>query len=298
MDPAGGDADGAPIVALGSGHLADLEALVADSGWNQTADDWRLMLASGAGFGVVDAGSGAVVASAVALPYGDGRDRFAWIAMVLVRSDRRRRGLASLLMRRAVAWCEARGLVPWLDATPAGATVYAQLGFRPAGWRFARWRAAVARPGAARPGAARPGTAPASGMRAPAAADLDAASAWRGAPDPARRTLLADLARRAGPSARACDGGLVLGREGRTDFHVGPILADDAAAAIRLLDAALAPRAGAPVIVDAVAGVGLEAALAARGFSELRPFTRMALGADPETESPARLFAVAGPEYG
>jgi ribosomal protein S18 acetylase RimI-like enzyme len=49
--------------------------------------------------------------------------------MVLVLPQCRGRGHASRLLREALAWLSARGLVPVLDATPAGHSVYRREGF-------------------------------------------------------------------------------------------------------------------------------------------------------------------------
>ncbi len=66
-------------------------ALSAEAGWNQTVDDWRLMLAEGEAIGQFTADD-ELVASALILPYGE---RIAWIAMVLTTERFRRRGLAT-----------------------------------------------------------------------------------------------------------------------------------------------------------------------------------------------------------
>jgi len=70
--------------------------------------------------------AGRIVATTATLPFGG---RFAWISMVLVAGDYRRRGLATLLMRRAMDDLAAASLVPVLDATPDGRAVYRALGF-------------------------------------------------------------------------------------------------------------------------------------------------------------------------
>ena len=103
---------------------ADAEALVAEAGWNQVAADWRIFLDFGTAYAVRSGGR--VIATAATLPYGG---RCAWISMVLVSAEHRRRGLATRLLHRCISDITASGLVPVLDATPAGAKVYAPLGF-------------------------------------------------------------------------------------------------------------------------------------------------------------------------
>ena len=69
-----------------------------------------------------------MVATAALLPYSAGN---AWISMVLVTADFRRRGIATKLVDACLDAATRRGLTTWLDATPAGATVYGPLGFTP-----------------------------------------------------------------------------------------------------------------------------------------------------------------------
>ena len=58
--------------------------------------------------------------------------------MVLVDAAHRHRGIASQLVDACVASLREAGRVPVLDATPAGAAVYAKIGFV-AGFAFERW---------------------------------------------------------------------------------------------------------------------------------------------------------------
>ena len=78
-------------------------------------------------FGVRD-NDGHLIASAALLPYTSGN---AWISMVLVTANWRRRGLATRLVDACLDAAAKQGLTTWLDATPAGATVYGPLGFTP-----------------------------------------------------------------------------------------------------------------------------------------------------------------------
>ena len=118
---------------LSRSELDDAQALVREANWNQVAADWRIFLAHGRLYAAQDA-HGRIVATTATLPYGG---RFAWIGMVLVAGDHRRRGLATQLMRRATDDLLGRGLVPVLDATPDGRAVYRALGFEDC-WGFHR----------------------------------------------------------------------------------------------------------------------------------------------------------------
>ena len=203
-------------------EIADAQALVAEAGWNQTAADWQAFL----DYGKVQAirAQGRVVATAATLPYG----AFGWISMVLVTAAFRRQGLAARLMRGAIDDLVDAGLVPVLDATPAGREVYRKLGFADT-WGFAR----LARPGSMPPAAMDP---PADGISVGPITDAD----WSGlcAYDTAafgadRSRLLARLRGRLPPADLVARRGgrlvgFLLGRDGRIASQLGPLIADDA----------------------------------------------------------------------
>ena len=113
---------------LNDRDLAAALTLSAEAGWNQTAADWQIFLDLGSAVGVVGT-DGRLIATAATLPHAS---RFAWISMVLVTAARRRQGLARWLLRDCIERLTRRQLVPVLDATPAGRSVYSGLGFRDA----------------------------------------------------------------------------------------------------------------------------------------------------------------------
>src|SRR5262245_34057940 len=118
---------------LGAAELGDAAVLVAEAGWNQVAADWRIFLDLGTVYAVRNS-AGRVIATAATLPYGG---RFGWISMVLVAGTYRRQGLARRLLNRCIADLTAAAVVPVLDATPAGRSIYLMLGFQDA-WGFHR----------------------------------------------------------------------------------------------------------------------------------------------------------------
>src|ERR1039458_3360510 len=121
------DTDQVAIVRLGPGDAPGGLALSTEAHWNQNEADWRFFLTNGTVFGVRDS-DGQLIASAALLPYSSGN---AWISMVLVTESWRRRGLATKLVDACLAAAASQGFTTWLDATPAGATVYGPLGFAP-----------------------------------------------------------------------------------------------------------------------------------------------------------------------
>src|SRR5437016_1455238 len=114
------------IVELGVDDAQAGLVLSTEAGWNQNEADWRFFLDKGIVFGVRDGNR--LVATAALLPYSAGN---AWISMVLVTADFRRRGIATRLVDTCLNTATKLGLTSWLDATPAGASVYGPLGFTP-----------------------------------------------------------------------------------------------------------------------------------------------------------------------
>ena len=107
--------------------LPDALELSRLAGWNQTSDDWELLLrldAQGC-FGIeVD---GRIVATTTLLCYGQ---QLAWIGMVLTRPDHRRLGFAKRLMQAALARSSILKIKSVkLDATADGQPLYEKLGF-------------------------------------------------------------------------------------------------------------------------------------------------------------------------
>ena len=278
-----------PIERLALADLADAEALVAEASWNQVAADWRIFLDFGTAYAVR---SGArVIATAATLPYG----RCAWISMVLVAGTHRRQGLATCLLHRCISDIKASGLVPVLDATPAGAKVYEPLGFQ-AAWGFARL--ASQRQSIEAPHADGIAIRPISDDKWPALCAYDA-----GIFGADRSDVLARMRGRLPASNLFAQRGgrivgMLLGRDGRTAAHLGPLIAEDDAVAQALLAVALC-AIGGPVYIDvADAKSGVRGFLEASGFAPQRPFTRMLLGRHESFDDLSRTYAVIGPEFG
>jgi GNAT superfamily N-acetyltransferase len=280
--------DAPEIARLTLAELPDAEALVAEAGWNQVAADWRMFLDLGTAYAVRE--QGRVVATAAWLPY----QRCAWIGMVLVTAAQRRRGLATRLLHRCIADVTAAGLVPVLDATPAGAKVYAPLGFM-AAWRFARF---ASERRVARLPRVSAKVEPITDAVWPALCAYDATVFGTD-----RSRVLARLRGRLPPADLvAWRGdrivGMLLGRDGRTASQLGPLIAEDDDAATSLLARALSAIDGTVYVDIADAKPGVRAFLQAAGFALQRPFTRMLLGRDRSFDDTARTYAVTGPEFG
>lgn len=273
---------------LGIEHLAGCLALSRSANWNQNEADWRLMLGFGRGWGIaID--DATLAASTLVLPY----NGFAWVAMVLVHPEHRKKGFATRLLRSALAYLNKTGRAAILDATPAGHDVYAQQGFVDC-WGFKRF--ALTLPAK--------DFLPGEKIRRVATADwpkileLDAKAFGAN-----RGKVLRNLAQRLPQAALVAErgggiAGFLLGRDGREARQLGPLVARDAHTATGLLGAAL-KRAELPVYVDiADHAPSLQSWAQQHGFEIQRPFTRMVHGARQAPGEAALVFCPAGPELG
>lgn len=270
---------------LGAEHLAGCVALSKSASWNQNEADWRLMLSVGHGWGI-SLPDGTLAATTLVLPYGK---RFAWVSMVLVLPEHRRRGYASYLLGVAIKDLESRALTPILDATPAGREVYQHEGFQDR-WAFSRLATKSISPPATGDGVRR-----LEDSDWPWIVELDLAAFGA-----SRERLLRALAGRLPEAALVSQAknGFVLGRDGREARQIGPVVASDEQTAMVLLSHALR-AVGPPVYVD-VAGhaPALREWLEGRGFWFQRPFTRMVRGTEPAPGEERLVYCVAGPELG
>jgi ribosomal protein S18 acetylase RimI-like enzyme len=258
-------------------------ALSIRVGWNQTADDWRLFIANGHAIGLFSGDAG-LVATAAALPYENG---FGWISMVIVDPAWRRRGLARRLMRECMDILRREGHAALLDATPAGALVYRELGFTQLA-TMERWEGEGGASATARDGAVRLSPDDIERLIAADAAAFGAS----------RRFLLEDFLARPGAAAWSCDGGYVVMREGHRAMQIGPLVASSDEAARVLLATAIAAARGRVFLDLFTPWRDLAALLEACGFVRQRPFLRMALDRATLPGDPQRLAIAAGPEFG
>jgi hypothetical protein len=202
--------------------------------------------------------------------------------MVLVTQNWRRRGLATKLLAACLESAAKQGLTTWLDATPAGATVYGPLGFKPT-LELRRLRFA----GSARAAA-----------KLVSDGHLDEMIATdRRAMGFDRSALLRELGGRPDSQLISHGSAMALIRGGRTARHIGPLFADDAGSATALIETIAQSETG-PILIDVVSEHdALLKNLTNSGWSIERPFQRMRFGraGTQDAEPP---FAVAGPEYG
>ncbi len=276
------------VVSLGAQHLEGALSLSKEAGWNQTVEDWTMMLETGQGIGVMGSDT-SLVASVLTLPYGAA---FGWISMVLVTRSRRKQGLATKLLNLCIEKLEQGGRVPVLDATPDGERVYRPLGFNPH-FSLTRWQIAEARDIELTARTQEPVAI--DNSRIEQVIELDRTHFGGD-----RSPIIAQLCERCrGFSFMTEDRtGFVLGRDGRLATQIGPLFASTPEAAIALFNAALAKISG-PVFIDAGDHQSaLISILQQYNFQEQRPFLRMAKNCKKPFGKMQHLYAMAGPELG
>jgi GNAT superfamily N-acetyltransferase len=276
---------------LGPEDLARCLELSTAAHWNQESADWAYFLEHAHCYGVELPGAG-VAGTTVAW---DVAPNITWIAMVLVDSFWRGRGLARQLMQHAIVEGETRGMAAALDATELGEPVYAKMGFAGEDClvRLKRERAGGDVTSLA-----------GSNVQPLTESDWDDVVRLDEVVSGLRRdSMLRMWASRLPEAAwglRSDDGkltGFVLGRPGRVADQVGPLVAPDEAAAADLLHMALGACRGAVYVDVPLVHEGLRAGLAERGFHEERGFRRMSRPAQVFATNWAKCFAIAGPDF-
>jgi len=257
--------------------------------WNQTENDWLRLLRlepNGCFCARLD---GELVATTTTTTYGR---ELAWIGMVLVDPKRRQLGIATKLMQVAMeSLTKAEIKTIKLDATPAGRSVYENLGFKEESL-IERWE-----------GIGSAGVVALTTLDS--AARGEALVLDRRAFGVERSKLIEMLIEDSYVPplvARAANGsltGYALARQGSVAVYVGPLLATSPAAATTLLDGLLSQVSEERVYVDLNTSFeGGREILTERGFAKQRDLVRMFYGKEGKAGSSPSIFAIAGPELG
>ncbi len=215
--------------------------------------------------------------------------------MMLVHPDLRRRGIGTLLMNAAIAALPPDASIK-LDATPAGRTLYTQLGFVDE-YDLGRLIAPRASWGALPAAAAKVTPIRAADLDEIAALDAPAFGGDR------RRVLQAWYARTPGAAFQLRRAGRLvgyaLGRPGAHFAAIGPVIAE-AEADARLLTQVVAESFGdRPLGIDSPQRhSAFRAWLEGSGFAFQRPLTRMVRGPNRWPGLPDRQWGILGPEIG
>jgi GNAT superfamily N-acetyltransferase len=261
--------------------------LSRQAGWNQIEADWlRLLYFEPAGCFVAEIdGSGVGTTTTCVL------GEVAWIAMVLVDQEHRRKGIGTHLLKHALDYLDSRS-VPTvrLDATKFGRPVYEKLGFAPE-YELARYQ------GTASPCSSPPVVSEATPDVYPEIIAFDETLTGTN-----RTKMLVRLFQEYPQNRRVLSRagrieGYITMRPGANAVQIGPCVAASDAGATLLRDA-LGRSAGKYVFVD----VPLENAVAVEladssGLKIQRCFTRMYRGKGV-TDRIEALWASSSPEKG
>lgn len=299
--------------ALRREDLPFADSLRALAGWNQTLGDWERFLAAEPTGCFLAEWNGTPAGTATTIVYGP---ELAWIGMVLVHPEFRRRGIGQALLRHCIDSLRARGVrCIKLDATPLGRTVYEGLGFRDE-WTLRRWTRAGALPQAAcrEPGRADLQVGLDALQRVPTG--LRVLRAWCASDEQSLRPLDASafgVSRHrllAALVPQSCSSVVLESEPGRpTGFgflrsgshavYLGPVVAASADDGLRVVETLIARSDGQAIFWDVPDDNTAAVAWAEQhGFAVQRPLTRMFLGENIAPGDPRQQFALAGPEVG
>jgi ribosomal protein S18 acetylase RimI-like enzyme len=264
------------------------------AGWNQTPADWHRLLWLEPEGCFVAMEQGRLVGTVTTITHGR---TLGWIGMMLVHPNHRRQGIATRLMRQALAYLQSRGVkCIKLDATPDGRLVYDRLGFSAEGTITRHRRTLGCEP-------ALPESALAS-VRNLCDADWDRVEEIDTAVFGAQRSRLIRCFAHANATALVwCDGDRVGGwgllRPGADAEYLGPVICFNSTGSLALVSA-LARKAGnRPVIWDVPdCCKAAEAAALRLGFTRERSLIRMRLGQSLVVNHPGAQFAIADPSVG
>jgi GNAT superfamily N-acetyltransferase len=290
LDKAVAEANEARIRLLTAADISQAMRLKEQAGWNQTENDWlRLLEFEPDGCFAAEIGN-KLVGTATTTTYGQ---KLAWIGMVLVDREFRRRKIGTRLMNAALDYLDRLNVkTVKLDATKEGAYVYENLGFE-AESIIERWSGITLKTSA-------------SNHSAPSISNLSELYEFDSICFGADRSkLIEKLVENAcfAPVVKTAGDGRINGyaliRQGANADYLGPVIAEDQKIAEILLDEALATIASEPVYVDVNTQFkSFEQILAARGFTKQRELVRMRRGEKNNAATSNAVFAIAGLEIG
>jgi len=282
--PRAGGAD-VVLVPFATEHLEGALQLSQEMSWPYRLEDWALALELGQGF-VLRNGAGTVIATAAWWTYGEDH---ASCGMIIVSKAAQGRGHGARLMDALLAAAHPRTLT--LNSTAEGLALYERRGFVRIG--VIQQHQGIPDPRHQAP--------PASLVRAMAPSDVEAvarldlkASGW------ARRQML-DRLIQAGDGHVLVRGGeprgYAISRLFGRGHVIGPVVAESAADARALIEAALARLGQVFVRVDTAATSQLGDWLESIGLRQVSDATTMVKGPHIPPAGPARMFALANQSF-
>ena len=282
-----GEIDGLHIRTMTSRDISGAMFLVESAHWNQTPQDWQMILTI-PGTHLVAIHEKKIVGSICSLDF----ETFVWLAMVLVHPDYRRQGIATVLMKKISDIYHGRTLR--LDATENGARVYENFNFQPVAKIF-RWQISHRKELPASSGLITP----------PASADDFSYFSERdklvfgGNRSGVLSWLVQKYPQQCLKLMTVNTWAYVLGRPGNHAWQIGPLVADSLNTADSQLCQILAKFPDQKFFIDTFAGpIEWHQKLLNYGFTKQRTFVRMQQGPDTTFGLAENQFAIGGPEIG
>ena len=266
-------------------HVPGALKLSQEMAWPYRREDWEF--AATVGQGLVLERAGEVIGTAMWWNYGQA---YATAGMIIVTASAQGGGYGSRLFNGLLEATDGRNVL--LNSTEEGLTLYERRGFTAWGTvlQHQGWLTVAVTPDAR------------DGIRPATVSDLAAIQAFderaTGMPRPSMVAALADV----GDVVVIDRGGRVAGyaiarRFGR-GYVVGPVAAESAQDAQRLILAQLSKLHGQFVRIDVYAEHGLGDWLESLGLERVGHATAMVKGRRPVSDGPARMYALANQSFG
>jgi GNAT superfamily N-acetyltransferase len=277
--------DDAVLVPFAPEHLEGALRLSQEMSWPYRLEDWAIALQLGQGF-VLHNGAGTVIATAAWWAYGEAH---ASAGMIIVAKAAQGRGHGARLMDALLAAAHPRTIA--LNSTAEGLALYERRGFV---------RIGVIQQHQGVPNE-RPQAPPTSLVRAMAESDVEAVARldWQ-ATGWARRQMLGRLIQAGHGHVLVRDGeprGYAISRLFGRGHVIGPVVADTAADARALIEAALARLGQGFARVDTAATSQLGDWLESIGLRQAGDAITMVKGRHIPPAGPARMFALANQSF-
>ncbi|MEN8156263.1 MAG: GNAT family N-acetyltransferase [Bacteroidota bacterium] len=274
--------------------LSDMPGLMRlknEEGWNQTEQDWELLVNYKEAVNLVALLDQKIVGTVTGINYAG---KVAWIGMMLIDRDYRGRGLSKPLLNGAIAGLENCESIK-LDATPAGLPVYRKINFVEE-YEICRMTHPAVN-GMAMGERITPVQATAADMMDIAQLDEQVFGA-------SRENMLSYLFHNSPELSWVLKegdeiSGFCMGRRGVNYTQVGPLFAYSDEGAKALMAAAVSRLSGKAVVLDILADKSaLMEWLKQNGFETQRSFVRMYLDNNPHPGVIGRQYLISGPELG
>lgn len=266
--------------------------LSTQEGWNQTEQDWRILVESTDNVCIAAEKDGRIIGTATALNHSG---KVAWIGMVLVDKPMRGMGAGKLLMTEIIKRLGHIESVK-LDATPAGQPLYRSLGFIDE-FTIIRMTTESLKSIEYRYAGDKPGNIKKEGILRV----IDRDTLIFGTDRSYLLNRLFYYYPQKAFSFTEVNGqwGYIFGRNGTKYNYIGPVCAGRNEEAKGLITAALDPFHGKSVALDILADkTDLIKWLESIGFAKQRDFVRMYMGKNSYAGESQYQYLISGPEFG